>query len=57
LNNSAHPEIVERKIYLTSSVGRPVPVLAEHAVYFILALLYRARLLEEQQRSHVWNTP
>jgi phosphoglycerate dehydrogenase-like enzyme len=54
LNNSAHPEIFERGIILTSSSGRSAPVLAEHAFFFMLSLVYGSRAIEDNQRSHVW---
>jgi phosphoglycerate dehydrogenase-like enzyme len=55
LNNSAHPEIFERGIFLTSSSGRSAPVLAEHIFFFMLSLVYNSRTLEQQQRDHNWN--
>ncbi|MDR2571392.1 MAG: D-2-hydroxyacid dehydrogenase [Oscillospiraceae bacterium] len=54
INNSAKPEIFERGIILTGSAGRSAPVLAEHTFYLLLSLIYRSRLLEQQQREHVW---
>jgi len=55
LNNSAHPEIYERGIILTSSAGRSAEVLAEHAFYFMLSFIYDTRSLEKNQRDHVWD--
>jgi phosphoglycerate dehydrogenase-like enzyme len=55
VNNSAHPEIFERGIFLTSSAGRSAPVLAEHIFFLMLSLIYNSRGLEEQQRDHNWN--
>ena len=55
LNDSAHPEIYERGIILSSSAGRSAEVLAEHAFYFMLSFIYDAKQLEENQRSHVWD--
>jgi phosphoglycerate dehydrogenase-like enzyme len=56
VNRSARPEIFERGIILTCSAGRSGPVLAEHVFYLLLSLIYRSRLVEEQQRKHVWKT-
>jgi phosphoglycerate dehydrogenase-like enzyme len=55
VNDSAHSEIFERKIFLTASAGRSAPVLAEHAFYLALSLIYDSRNLDTQQRSHTWN--
>ena len=55
LNDSAHPEIYERGILLSSSAGRSMEVLAEHAFYFMLSFIYDARQLEKNQQAHVWN--
>jgi phosphoglycerate dehydrogenase-like enzyme len=55
VNNSAHPEIFERGILLTSSAGRSAAVLAEHIFYLMLSLIYDSRTLEQQQRDHNWN--
>jgi phosphoglycerate dehydrogenase-like enzyme len=57
VNNSAHPEIFERGIFLTSSAGRSAPVLAEHIFFLMLSLTYNSRALEQQQRDHNWNNP
>ena len=54
VNNSAHPEIFERGIFLTSSSGRSAPVLAEHIFFLMLSLIYNSRALEQQQRDHNW---
>lgn len=56
VNNSAHPELFERGIYLTSSSGRSAPVLAEHIFFLMLSLTYNSRILEQQQRDHNWNS-
>jgi phosphoglycerate dehydrogenase-like enzyme len=56
VNRSARPEIFERGIILTCSAGRSGPVLAEHTFYLLLSLIYRSRLVEEQQKAHIWNT-
>ena len=55
VNNSAHPEIFERGIFLTSSAGRSASVLAEHIFFLMLSLIYNSRELDKQQRDHNWN--
>jgi phosphoglycerate dehydrogenase-like enzyme len=55
LNDSAHPEIFERGIILSSSAGRSAEVLAEHAFYFMLSLVYDSHSLEKNQHLHVWD--
>jgi phosphoglycerate dehydrogenase-like enzyme len=55
VNDSAHSEIFGRGIFLTASAGRSAPVLAEHAFYLALSLIYDSRNLDTQQRSRVWN--
>ena len=55
VNNSAHPELFERGIFLTSSAGRSAPALAEHIFFLMLSLVYNSRILEQQQRDHNWN--
>jgi phosphoglycerate dehydrogenase-like enzyme len=55
VNNSAHPEIFQRGIFLTSSSGRSASVLAEHIFFLMLSLIYNSRVLEQQQRDHNWN--
>ena len=55
VNNSAHPEIFQRGIFLTSSAGRSAPVLSEHIFFLMLSLVYNSRALEQQQRDHNWN--
>ena len=55
VNDSAKPEIFERGIFLTPSAGRSAPVLAEHAFFLMLSLVYDSRNLDAQQRSHTWN--
>jgi phosphoglycerate dehydrogenase-like enzyme len=53
-NNSAHPELFRRGIFLTASAGRSAPVLAEHVFYLLLSLVYNSRVVEQQQREHRW---
>ena len=54
INNSARPEVFERGIILSCSAGRSGPVLAEHVFFLLLSLIYNSRLLEQNQRDHVW---
>ncbi|MDR1863792.1 MAG: hypothetical protein LBQ67_07725, partial [Treponema sp.] len=54
-NNSAHPELFQRDIFLTASAGRSAPVLAEHVFYLLLSLVYNSRMVEQQQREHNWS--
>lgn len=54
INNSTLPEVFARGIILTGSAGRSGPVLAEHTFYLLLSLIYHSRLVEDQQRNHVW---
>ncbi|MDR0450210.1 MAG: D-2-hydroxyacid dehydrogenase [Treponema sp.] len=54
-NNSAHPELFRRGIILSASAGRSAPVLAEHAFFLMLSLVYDSRNLDRQQRDHNWN--
>jgi len=51
---SARPLVFEREIILTGSSGRSGPVLAEHTFFLLLSLLYKSRLLDENQRKHSW---
>ncbi|MEM6460787.1 MAG: NAD(P)-dependent oxidoreductase [Pseudomonadota bacterium] len=54
LDAIARPDICEGEIAFTSSSGRSAPVLAEHAIFFMLSLVYRSRTLEAAQRRGVW---
>jgi phosphoglycerate dehydrogenase-like enzyme len=54
LNASNHPEIHDRGIILTSSSGRSAPVLAEHVFFLLLSLIYDSRLIDANQRGHIW---
>lgn len=54
LNRSARPEVFEKGLLVTSSSGRSAPVLAEHAIFFMLALSYRMPAFLEAQRAHQW---
>jgi phosphoglycerate dehydrogenase-like enzyme len=57
LNRSARPEVFEKGLHVTSSAGRSSPVLAEHAILFMLALAYRFPAFLEAQRRHQWGIP
>ncbi|WP_240415418.1 D-2-hydroxyacid dehydrogenase [Paenibacillus periandrae] len=54
LNNCAWPEIFDRGLLVTGSAGRSAPALAEHALFFMLALAYRAPDFIDAQRAHHW---
>lgn len=57
LNGCAWPELFERGLLVTSSAGRSSPALAEHAIFFMLALAYQYPRLLEAQRAHQWGVP
>ena len=57
LNKSAHPEAFRPGLVITGSAGRSAPVLAEHALFFALALAYRFPLFLNAQRAHRWGVP
>lgn len=54
LAKSARPEVFEKGILLTGSAGRSAEVLAEHAIYFMLAACYHTHELVAAQHSHTW---
>jgi phosphoglycerate dehydrogenase-like enzyme len=54
LNKAAKPEVFDRGLILTSSAGRSSPVLADHALFFIMALAYRFPAFLDAQRAHRW---
>lgn len=54
VERSARPETFAKGIILTSSAGRSAPALAEHALFFMLALATRSRDLYEAQRRRHW---
>lgn len=54
LAKSAKPQVFEKGILLTGSAGRSAEVLAEHAVYFMLAACYHTHDLINAQYSHTW---
>ena len=57
LERSAWPELLEKGIAVTGSAGRSSPALAEHAIFFMLALCYRYADLLDAQRAHQWGIP
>jgi phosphoglycerate dehydrogenase-like enzyme len=54
LNNSARPGVFGRGIIVTGSAGRSAPVLAEHALFLILSLIYDGHGLHDAQKAHRW---
>jgi phosphoglycerate dehydrogenase-like enzyme len=54
LNRSARPEVFAKGLLVSSSAGRSSPVLAEHALLFMLALSYRFPAFLEAQRRRQW---
>lgn len=57
LNRAARPEAFRPGIVITGSAGRSAPVLAEHALFFSLALAYRYPAFLDAQRAHRWGVP
>ncbi|WP_240416035.1 D-2-hydroxyacid dehydrogenase [Paenibacillus periandrae] len=57
LNGCAWPELFERELLVTSSAGRSSPALAEHAIFFMLALAYQFPRFLGAQRAHQWGVP
>ncbi|GAA2073816.1 D-2-hydroxyacid dehydrogenase [Pseudolysinimonas kribbensis] len=55
LNASARPEIIGRRdLVVTASAGRAAPALAQHAIFFALALTYDAPGLVEMKSRRLW---
>lgn len=54
LNRAAKPEAFRDGLVVTGSAGRSAPVLAEHAMFFALALAYRYPAFLDAQREHRW---
>ncbi len=54
LNKAAKPEAFDRGLILTSSAGRSSPVLADHALFFVMALAYKFPAFLDAQRAHRW---
>ena len=57
LNKFARPEIFAKGLIVTSSAGRSSPVLAEHAIFFMLALSFRFPAFYKAQQNHQWGIP
>lgn len=57
LDKAARPEAFRPGLALTGSAGRSAPVLAEHALFFALALSYNFAAFYEAQRAHRWGVP
>ncbi len=54
LNGSARPEVFARGIPVTGAAGRSAPVLAEHAIYFMLQHCYHTKELLKAQDNCQW---
>lgn len=55
LNGSAKPSVIAREdLIVTSSAGRAAPALAQHVLFFALALTYDAPGLAEIKAKHQW---
>ncbi len=54
LNNSARPGVFARGLIVTGSAGRSAPVLAEHALFLMLSLIYDSHGLHDAQKAHRW---
>jgi phosphoglycerate dehydrogenase-like enzyme len=57
LNKAARPEAFRSGLAVTGSAGRSAPVLAEHAMFFALALAYEYPAFLDAQRAHQWGVP
>jgi phosphoglycerate dehydrogenase-like enzyme len=54
IENSASPAVFERGLIVTSSAGRSAPALAEHVLFFMLALAYHFPEFYRAQDKHQW---
>lgn len=54
LNKSARPKVFEKGLIVTGSAGRSGPVLAEHALFFMLSHVYHANEFKAAQVLHQW---
>lgn len=52
VEKSARKEVFDRGIVLACSAGRNAPALAEHAMMFILNLVYDINLIRDTQKAH-----
>jgi phosphoglycerate dehydrogenase-like enzyme len=57
LDGFAPPRLFDTPLIVTSSAGRSGPVLAEHALFFMLALVYRSAEVHRAQRLRRWGLP
>jgi len=57
VETSARPEVFERGLTVTASAGRSAPVLAEHALFLALSLVYDSFGLHDAQKAHQWGIP
>ena len=57
LNGSARPEVFARGIPVTGAAGRSAPVLAEHAIYFMMQGCYHTKELLAAQENAQWGVP
>ncbi len=54
IEKSARPEVFERGLMVTGSAGRSAPALAEHVLYFMLSLAYRAADFHDARVAQRW---
>ncbi|MEM1401228.1 MAG: D-2-hydroxyacid dehydrogenase [Pseudomonadota bacterium] len=54
LERFATPDLFKTDLMVTSAAGRSAVALAEHVLFFMLALSYRSRTLDRLQRRRVW---
>ncbi len=57
LDKAARPEAFRPGLAVTGSAGRSAPVLAEHALFFALALSYNFPAFYEAQQAQQWGVP
>ncbi|MBL4811697.1 MAG: D-2-hydroxyacid dehydrogenase [Rhodobacteraceae bacterium] len=54
LNKSARPEVFEKGLIVTGSVGRAAQALAQHIFYFALGMVYDTPGLEQMKAKRQW---
>ncbi len=54
IEKSALPDVFEKGLLITSSAGRSAPAIAEHALFFMLALSYQFPRFIQAQRTKQW---
>lgn len=57
LNGSAREEVFAKNVIVTGAAGRSAPVLAEHAIYFMLQYCYHTKELLAAQEEGRWGVP